>query len=201
MGHKNLNIPNLLTILRLLMVPVIVALMNPLSLVPPTPAEAAWAAGLFTIAFLTDWLDGYWARKYNLVTPLGEFLDPLADKIVFLCPLVALVPHGWAPGWVVSVLMFREFAVTGLRAVAAEQGLRINSTTSGRSKTVYQFASCMLLLLHYRLSDFTGSPPPVPDVNLHAVGLVLLYVATGFTLYSGVKYFVSFIRADAASDI
>ena len=202
MASKNLNLPNSLTIIRLLMVPVIVAMMNPVSLRTPTPRESVWAALLFTIAFLTDWLDGYFARKYDLVTPLGEFLDPLADKIVFLCPLIALVPHGWAPGWLVSLLMFREFGVQGLRAIAAEQGLRINSTTSGRSKTVYQFAAVMYLLLHYHTSTLGLTSVlglPIPDANFHAIGLVFLYVATAFTLYSGFMYFVAFLKADAAS--
>ncbi len=197
MASKNLNLPNTLTIIRLLMVPVIVAMMNPVSLHTPTPREAEWAALLFTIAFLTDWLDGYFARKYDLVTPMGEFLDPLADKIVFLCPLIALVPHGWAPGWLVSLLMFREFGVQGLRAIAAEQGLRINSTTSGRSKTVYQFAAVTFLLLHYHTSELGL---PVPDASFHAIGLVFLYVATAFTFYSGILYFVAFLKADAASE-
>lgn len=198
MASKNLNLPNTLTVLRLALVPVVVALLNPLSLVPPTTGEALAATVLFMAAFATDWLDGYIARKYNLITPLGEFLDPLADKIIILCPLVALIPHGWAPAWVVSLLMFREIAVTGLRAIAAERGMRINSTTSGRSKTVYQFAAVSFLLLHYRFSELWGdkSPLPVPDVNFHAIGLVFLYIATVFTFYSGVRYFVAFIQAD-----
>jgi len=107
------------------------------------------------------------------------------------------VPHGWAPAWLVSLLMFREFGVQGLRAIAAEQGLRINSTTSGRSKTVYQFAAVMFLLLHYHTDELGLS---IPNVNLHAVGLVFLYVAAVFTFYSGIRYFVAFLQAEAASE-
>ncbi len=198
MAHKNLNVPNTLTVLRMLLVPVIVAKLNPVNLRTPTLYEVDSAAILFTIAFLTDWMDGYYARKYNLVTPLGEFLDPLADKIIILCPLVALVPHGWAPGWVVSLMMFREFGVTGLRAIASEQGLRVNSTTSGRTKTVYQFTAVFLLICHYPMNQVFGRiwPESVPGPSMHAMGLVFLYISLAFSLYSGIKYFIGFIRAD-----
>src|SRR5690625_872065 len=125
-----MNIPNRITVARILLIPIfIIVLTIPLSgnwtiLRMDLPASHGIAAIIFIIASGTDWLDGYYARKYNLITNLGKFLDPLADKLLVSAALILLVEMGLAPAWIVIIIISREFAVTGLRLVAAGEGDR-----------------------------------------------------------------------------
>lgn len=178
------NLPNLLTYLRILLVPVMVLLL----LDPPGPAEARVALGVFLGAMFTDLLDGWIARRWQLTSVLGAFLDPLADKLMVVTTLLMLLPLGRAPAWLVALLLGRELTITALRAIAVSEGLVLAADVTGKAKTAFQTAALAFLLWHdpIHMSGFT--------VDAHSVGIVLLYVATGFALWSGVGYLATFFR-------
>jgi CDP-diacylglycerol--glycerol-3-phosphate 3-phosphatidyltransferase len=173
-----LNLPNVLTLLRILAVPVIVV-----ALLGETPNGDALAAGVFALAALTDGLDGYIARRRRDVTTFGKLMDPLADKVLIIAALVSLVSLGRLAAWVAMVIIARELAVTGLRAVAAEQGVVISASWLGKLKTALQVAAVFALII--------WNPSPV------AVD-VLVYVAVAVTVISGADYFFGLRRRIAA---
>src|SRR5204862_7663833 len=163
------NLPNVLTLLRIIAVPVIVV-----ALLVKTPNGDALAAGLFALAASTDGLDGYIARRRQDVTTFGKLMDPLADKLLIVAALVSLVSLGRLAAWVAMVIIARELAVTGLRTVAAEQGVVIAASWLGKVKTALQVAAIICLIAF----------DPAPTwVN------VLLYVAVAATVISGADYF------------
>ncbi|MDR0569905.1 MAG: CDP-diacylglycerol--glycerol-3-phosphate 3-phosphatidyltransferase [Clostridiales Family XIII bacterium] len=166
------NLPNALTLMRVLLIPVfIVALMTGRDL----------AAGLvFVIASLTDLLDGYIARKYDLVTNFGKLMDPLADKLLMMSALVCLVELGEIRAWMVVVMLGREFAVTGLRSVAAGEGHVLAAAFSGKLKTFVQALAILALVLRNRPFESIGLP----------VAAVLLWAALLLTVYSGAEFIV-----------
>ena len=164
-----MNLPNRLTVLRMAMVPVYVAL-----LLIDFPYHAYIALGVFILTSLTDLLDGYIARKRNLTTNFGKFMDPLADKILVLAAMICFCQLGVMPAWAVIVVIVREFAVSGMRLVAVEQGRVIAAGWSGKVKT----ALTMVCLCFMHL------PLPV-SANW---ACIIMIVAT--TLYSGVEYFI-----------
>lgn len=125
-------------------------------------------------------VDGFYARKYNLVTNLGKFLDPLADKLLVSAALILLVEMGFAPAWVVIIIISREFAVTGLRLVAAGEGFVLAAGSMGKLKTATQMIAIAALLLHNFPFSYIGFP----------FGTLMLYVALFFTIVSGVDYFI-----------
>lgn len=137
-------------------------------------------AFLFILAASTDWLDGYYARKYKLVTNLGKFLDPLADKLLLTAALVSLVQLGFVPAWIAIVIISREFAVTGIRLVAAADGQVIAASKLGKWKTVFQIIAVSALMLHNLPFEFVGVP----------FASIVLWVATILTILSGWDYFV-----------
>jgi CDP-diacylglycerol--glycerol-3-phosphate 3-phosphatidyltransferase len=169
-----LNLPNVLTLLRILAVPVIVV-----ALLDETPNGDALAAGVFALAALTDGLDGYFARSRDAVTTFGKLMDPLADKLLIVAALVSLVSLDRLSAWVAMVIIARELAVTGLRAVAAERGVVISASWLGKLKTILQVAAVFALI--------AADPAPV------AVD-VLVYVAVAVTLISGADYFLGLRR-------
>ena len=173
------NLPNSLTLFRIVCIPVVVLCLA---------YEGRWpsflAALLFGAAFTTDALDGFYARKYGWVTTLGKFLDPLADKILVSITLIMLVSVGRVPAWIVMFIIAREIAVTGLRSIAASEGIVIQASTLGKYKTGFQSSSVIALCLHY---DYLA-------IDFHVVGIVLLWLALGFTLWSGWAYFSWFRR-------
>jgi CDP-diacylglycerol--glycerol-3-phosphate 3-phosphatidyltransferase len=156
-------------------------------LLSPGMALSAAAAAFFTLVSLTDWLDGYLARRMGIITPLGKFLDPLADKILITTAFIMLIPLGRVPAWVVALIIGREMAVTGLRAIASNMGVVIAARRLGKYKTFSQIAALVALMLHYRYLD----------IDFHAIGTLLLAVAFALTIWSGVDYFVGFFRANA----
>jgi CDP-diacylglycerol---glycerol-3-phosphate 3-phosphatidyltransferase len=164
-----LNVPNVLTLLRILAVPVIVV-----ALLGETPNGDALAAGVFALAALTDGLDGYIARRRDDVTTFGKLVDPLADKLLIVAALVSLVSLGRLAAWVAMVIIARELAVTGLRAVAVEQGVVISASWLGKLKTMLQVAAVFALII------WNPSPTWVD---------VLVYLAVGVTVISGADYF------------
>jgi CDP-diacylglycerol---glycerol-3-phosphate 3-phosphatidyltransferase len=169
-----LNVPNVLTMLRIIAVPVIVV-----ALLGETPNGDALAAAVFALAAFTDGLDGYIARSRGSVTTFGKLMDPLADKLLIVAALISLVSLGRLAAWVAMVIIARELAVTGLRAVAAERGVVIAASWLGKLKTLLQVAAVFALI--------AAHPAPV------AVD-ILVYVAVAATVISGADYFFGLRR-------
>ncbi len=164
-----LNLPNALTLLRILAVPVVVV-----ALLGETPNGDALAAAVFALAALTDGLDGYFARSRGAVTTFGKLMDPLADKLLIIGALVSLVSLDRLEAWVAMVIIAREIAVTILRTIAAERGIIIAASLLGKLKTVLQIAAIIALI--------ATNPAPL-GVN------ILVYLALAATVISGVDYF------------
>ena len=174
-----LNLANYLTVSRIFAVPMIVVL-----LYFPSKATTILATVLFMLASLTDLLDGLVARRSGRVTTLGKFLDPLADKVLICSVLIMLVQLGWVPAWIAIVILCRELAVTGMRAVAAEKGDVIAADRFGKLKTVLQSFALVPLLLHY----------PYFGLNVEGIGMGILYAALVLTVFSGGNYLYGFYR-------
>jgi len=185
-----LNIADKITLSRVAIVPVLIVL-----LYMPGRITCLVAMLLFIAACVTDMIDGIVARKYNLVSSFGKFLDPLADKILISSVLVMLVHlrdgagGSWAPAWVVVVIIGRELLVTGLRAMAVEQGAVIAADRYGKLKTVLQIVALCPIILHY----------PWFGLDMAALGQVLLYLALVMTVFSGGNYLYNFFKASLAS--
>lgn len=172
-----LNLPNALSLLRLFAIPVIL-----ICLLFPGRLGSFLAALFFSLAFITDFLDGYLARKHGTVTALGKFLDPLADKILVCMTLIMLIPLDRTPAWMVVIIIAREIAVTGLRSAAVTEGIVIQASKLGKYKTFFQAMATIALCLHY----------PYLGIPFSAVGMVLLWFALILTLLSGWAYFRAF---------
>lgn len=175
------NLPNSLTVARIALIPVVVWMLGD----APTREECLATAVIFVVAMLTDIVDGYLARKWNLVSPLGAYLDPLADKLMVMAALIMLVPLGWVPAWLVLVLLGREMAITGLRGISSQEGLVLSAGSMGKIKTAFQSTALTMLLLHY----------PTLGIDVHSSGSVLLWVATFFSLASGLEYMMLYFGA------
>lgn len=171
------NLPNSLTLFRIACIPVLVIL-----LFFPHKTTSFLAALVFGLASISDLLDGFLARRQQLVTTFGKFLDPLADKLVVSAALIMLIPLGRVPAWMVVVIVGRELAITGLRTVAVSEGKVISADYLGKQKMVFQTVAILGLLLHFEYYD----------VNFHAVGMFFLWIAVIMTLWSGFNYFRSF---------
>jgi CDP-diacylglycerol--glycerol-3-phosphate 3-phosphatidyltransferase len=182
------TIPNLLTLFRIVVTPLFFILFYSF----PTKVFSLLASLLFVTASFTDFLDGYIARRWNLESSLGKFLDPLADKLLVAVALIMLIPLGRVPSWMVAVIIGREILVTGLRVVAITEGLVIAASKLGKYKTVFQIAAVTSLLMHYEYHLFIESPYLL--VNFHQVGMGLLWVALLITVWSGIDYFRKFFR-------
>jgi CDP-diacylglycerol--glycerol-3-phosphate 3-phosphatidyltransferase len=177
-GTKSIfNLPNSLTLFRVACIPVLVIL-----LFFPHKATSFLAALVFALASISDLLDGFLARRQQLVTTFGKFLDPLADKLVVSAALIMLIPLGRAPAWMVVVIVGRELAITGLRSMAVSEGKVISADELGKKKMVFQIVAILGLLLHY---EYFG-------INFHAVGMFFLWLAVVLTLWSGINYFRRF---------
>jgi CDP-diacylglycerol--glycerol-3-phosphate 3-phosphatidyltransferase len=178
------NLPNTLTVIRILMVPVMVWLLWE----EPSFKDGIIATAIFAGAMITDIVDGWLARRWDLVSPIGAYLDPLADKLMTVTVLVMLIPHGRAPAWIVVLLLCRELAITGLRGIASQEGLVISASAFGKLKTVYMSTAIGFLLWHHP----TFPAPYTTDT--HSTGIALLYIATFCSMYSGAHYFVQFVK-------
>jgi CDP-diacylglycerol--glycerol-3-phosphate 3-phosphatidyltransferase len=172
-----LNLPNALSLLRLLAMPIVLV-----CLLFPGKWGSSLAALFLTVAFITDFLDGYFARKHGAVTTLGKFLDPLADKILVSMTLIMLIPIDRVPAWMVVIIVAREISVTGLRSAAVTEGIVIQASILGKYKTFFQAVATIALCLHY---EYFG-------VDFHTVGMLLLWLALILTLLSGWAYFKAF---------
>ena len=171
------NLANRLTLARIFFVFPIVLL-----LYFPGKVTCLLAAMLFGIASVTDFLDGHIARRSNMVTSFGKFLDPLADKLLICSILIMFVELRWVPAWVTILIIVRELAVTGLRAMAMDEGVVIAADKYGKIKTVMQIVAIIPLLIHY----------PFFDIDVYLVGKILLYIALVLTIFSGLNYFYRF---------
>lgn len=169
--------PNNLTLFRIVATPVIVIL-----LLMPNRLTAFVAALVFSVAAITDYLDGFFARELGLVTNLGKVLDPLADKLLVSCALIMMCALNWIPAWVVCIIIGRELAVTGLRSIIAQNQADVSASWLGKYKTGFQIAAIIPLLIHYR---YMG-------VDFHVIGMFFLWGALVFTLWSGGDYFFRF---------
>ena len=169
-----MNLPNKLTILRVLMIPFFVLFM----LWDITGAADKWiAAAIFIVASLTDMLDGKIARKYNLVTNFGKFMDPLADKLLVSAAMICLVEMGRLPAWMVIVIISREFIISGFRLIASDNGVVIAASYWGKFKTVFQMA--MIIVLIFDFGGFFG-----------IIEMVLIWISLILTVVSLVDYIV-----------
>jgi CDP-diacylglycerol--glycerol-3-phosphate 3-phosphatidyltransferase len=183
------NIPNILTLLRIAAIPVLVVL-----LISPSREAGFWAAALFAVASITDWLDGYLARRMGIVTVFGKFLDPIADKLIVMAALIMIIPFNRAPAWMVLVIMGREIIITGLRGLASTEGIVIPASNLGKFKTIFQIVAILGLLLHYDYRWFFAIDHPLLVVNMHNIGIFYLWIATIITIWSGIDYLAKFIR-------
>lgn len=180
------HLPNLITSFRILLIPVLGYL-----LLVPGEVRALAAAAVFFVASWSDYLDGYLARRWSISTDLGRLLDPLADKLLVATALIMLASlerQPSVPAWMVAIVIGRELAVTGLRAIALSQGYVHGADELGKVKMVFQILALHGLLLHY---DFLG-------IDFHAAGMHFLWIAMLLGLWSGVAYHVRVIRALAA---
>ncbi|MCH6266276.1 MULTISPECIES: CDP-diacylglycerol--glycerol-3-phosphate 3-phosphatidyltransferase [Neobacillus] len=181
-----MNIPNRITVSRIFLIPIFMIVMlvpfdwGQMSLLgADMPVTHFVGALIFILASTTDWVDGHYARKYNLVTNMGKFLDPLADKLLVSAALIVLVELGYAPSWIVIIIISREFAVTGLRLLLAGEGEVVAANMLGKIKTWTQIIAISALLLHniiFALIPFRFD-------------ILALWVAMFFTIWSGWDYF------------
>jgi CDP-diacylglycerol---glycerol-3-phosphate 3-phosphatidyltransferase len=179
---KITTLPNLLSLSRILLIPLLVVL-----LLDPSRTASLLAAGTFFLACWSDFFDGYLARRREIATPLGKLLDPLADKLIVMAALVMLAAMPRQPrvaGWIVVLVVGRELAVTGVRAIAVGAGYVMAADELGKYKMIFQMFALHGLLLHY----------PFWGVDWHTGGMYFLWIALAVGLWSGVEYHIRVIR-------
>lgn len=187
-GQESINVPNLLTLTRILLIPVFVVLFA-----TPDPRRSIIAAVVFTVAAVTDLLDGYLARRSGQVTKLGKLLDPIADKLLVLSALILLVNVDRVSALVAILIIAREVAVTGIRAIAATEGMIIEAETTGKYKMALQVIAIVLLILEGTALSALG--------NLHLAGIVTLYLSLILGYVSGAQYVWSFWKQVATKGL
>src|SRR5437773_4099958 len=175
------NLPNSLTLFRIFLVPFMVVVLL-------TKFSDFLGLGIFLVAAITDYLDGYFARRLNKTTRLGTLLDPIADKLLMSAAFISLIELGLARAWMVVIIIGREFAVSGLRSIAAQQGVTIAASPLGKTKMFAQVVAISLLIVGYELGEF------------RFIGEVALWLVMLFALVSGVDYFIRFSRAVLRGD-
>ena len=171
------NLPNTLSFFRMACIPIVIICLY---------FEGRWGSFLATLffgmAFVTDALDGFYARKYGAITVLGKFLDPLADKILVSSTMIMLITLDRIPAWIVILIIAREMAITGLRSIAVSEGIVIQASALGKYKTIFQSVAVLGLALHYEYFN----------IDFQAVGMLFLWAALILTLWSGWAYFRQF---------
>lgn len=179
-----MNLPNKLTVMRVVMVPFFVAFM----LIGAIPYNYLWALLVFAAASITDMLDGKIARKYNLITNFGKFLDPLADKILVASALICFVQLGWCSAWVTALILAREFVVSGVRLVAASSDKKVVIAAGmlGKMKTAMTMVAICVILFMWILVQFGAVTPEGFPIQL--ISDILMYIAAALTVASGVQY-------------
>jgi len=177
--QKLANLPNILTVFRILLIPLLVVL-----LFDDSPGASLAAALTFFVASVSDFLDGFLARRWGLSTPFGTLMDPLADKLIVAAALIMLAGLDRVPSWMVLIIIGRELAVTALRAVALGRGVVVPADELGKYKTIFQVLALHGLLLHFA---FLG-------VDWHTGGMYFLWIALIVGLWSGISYHIKIIR-------
>lgn len=183
------NVPNLLTMARILVIPLVLWLLD-----QGAPKDCVIAALVYSAAALTDLLDGYLARRMNIVSVLGKFLDPLADKLLVMASLVWMVPMGRISEWAVVLLLAREISITALRSIASSEGLVIAAARGGKSKTAFQMIGILCLILGYPYHLTLGFID-LGMVDLVLVGRALVYISLVFSITSAFQYLGVFTQA------
>lgn len=184
-----LNLPNMLTLVRIAAIPLVMLLIW-----KGEPEHCVYAGWVYAMATVTDFFDGWLARRQGLVTVLGKFLDPLADKLIVMAMLVIMVALHRVPGWLVVVILAREMTINGLRSIASSEGLVIPAGQDGKVKTALQMLGVLCLVIHY--------PSPVILYGIHTVvvdfnvvGFWVLVASVFFSLTSAAAYFRNFFKA------
>jgi len=170
------NLPNSLTLFRIFLVPILVVVLL-------TKYSNGLGLAIFLVAAITDYFDGYFARRMKKITRLGTLLDPIADKLLMSAAFISLVELGLARAWMVVIIIGREFAVSGLRAIAAQQGVTIAASPLGKTKLISQVVAIALLIVSYELGEFRFTSE------------IALWVVVLFSIVSGVDYFLKFARS------
>ncbi|MDD6157079.1 MAG: CDP-diacylglycerol--glycerol-3-phosphate 3-phosphatidyltransferase [Lachnospiraceae bacterium] len=173
-----MNLPNKLTLFRVILIPFFVFFL----LAPYFPGYGNYIAiAIFIVASLTDMLDGKIARKYNLVTNFGKFMDPLADKLLVCSALICLIELQMLPSWIVIIIIAREFIISGFRLIASDNGVVIAASYWGKFKTTFQMLMVIVLMLDITLNQYAW---------IHILGIVLTYIALALTVISLIDYIV-----------
>ncbi len=170
------NLPNSLTLFRIFLVPILVVVLL-------TKYSNGLGLAIFLVAAITDYFDGYFARRMKKITRLGTLLDPIADKLLMSAAFISVVELGLARAWMVVIIIGREFAVSGLRAIAAQQGVTIAASPLGKTKLISQVVAIALLIVSYELGEFRFTSE------------IALWVVVLFSIVSGVDYFLKFARS------
>lgn len=172
-----LNLPNSITAVRFLLA----ALLAVMLMCEQTMWFAFWSWFVFTVAACSDWVDGYFARRYKSETVLGRLMDPLADKVLVTTALIMLIPLGRLPAWVALLILCREMIITGLRGIAATTGIVVSASGMGKIKSIIQYIGLGTLIFPLDL---------LPLPFLHRLGLMIVYVSLVVTIWSGIDYFL-----------
>lgn len=188
-----INLPNLLTFLRILLIPVVLWL-----LAEGTPRANFWAAVVYGITAITDFLDGWLARRQNLISVLGKFLDPLADKLLVMAVLVFMVDLGRVPFWAVIVIIGRELSITSLRVIAMTEGVLIAAGQGGKDKTALQMVALLMLIVHHPYVLNFGFASM--EVDFNGAGTALLYLSVVLAITSAGEYIKLFVEAVEAKE-
>lgn len=183
------NLPNILTYIRVAAIPLVMLLIW-----RGAPRDCVVAAWVYSFATITDFFDGWLARRMGLVTVIGKFLDPLADKLMVMGMLVMLVALNRVPGWLVVLILAREMTINGLRAIASSEGLVIPAGQAGKYKTALQMIAVMFLVVHFPYTVWFFGLYPF-TVDFHVVGMWVLGGSVWFSMVSAVVYFRDFFRA------
>ncbi len=185
-SNRVLTLPNLITMVRVGATPVLVWL-----LYMPGTWSPWMAAGLFFVASVSDFLDGYLARRMNWESTVGQFLDPVADKLLVASMLIMLVILNLVPAWMAVAIICREIIVTGMRLMAATKRFTIPSDMAGKTKAAFQMLAIFLLLI----------PEPIAGVDFKFYGHIVLWIAVAVTLWSGFGYYLGFKRSMAETQL
>ncbi len=173
---QNCNLPNLVTGFRFILAGVLAILL----MFEQTRTIGLLSFLVFSVAAISDWVDGYLARRYESITPLGKLMDPLADKILVATALIMLIPLERIPAWIALIIIAREILVTGLRGMASSAGVVVAASGLGKIKSTLQYIGLGILI-------FPAALLPVPC--LHLLGLIIIYAAMILTIWSGIDYF------------
>lgn len=191
LARELLLIPNILTFFRILAIPAVLVYID-----NDSPLRSFIACLIYAGTALTDFFDGYLARRSQQVSLLGKFLDPLADKLLVMATLVWMVPMGRIEPWVVVLLLAREISITGLRGLASAEGLLISARQMGKDKTALQLIGILCLIIHFRYPLLFTTQ----YVDFHIVGTYTVYMSLVFSVFSAIEYVQLFARAVARQE-